>query len=315
MSLTKRDIIKKVALKLRIPQTKSKKFVDDFFKIIKQTLQSGDDVLISGFGKFCVKKRPERKGNNPKTKKHVTIPARRLITFRCSPKLRDKIQRYDRIASMGVDPDTVIELIDFANNITPPNWIIYESCSFPELKTGNLYIEVQFANNDSWLDRTIGGVVDGGMRFMRISDIATFDERQSEKCIIKGFGDFEPFNIFIEILEEVINLGKENAHYYLKEFGDGIYSKCKIEICINDEADDINEMKMFIVHELAHILVARQAAQQLHVWKFPFYIIPNQGLDSDSHGPIFKWAYKILIKRVDKIDLMVADRCWIDFEI
>ncbi len=59
----------------------------------RQSLESGDDVLISGFGKFCVKDKRERKGRNPTTGKSMMLRSRRVVTFKWSGRLRDKINR------------------------------------------------------------------------------------------------------------------------------------------------------------------------------------------------------------------------------
>jgi integration host factor subunit alpha len=56
-----------------------------------KTLDSGGDILISGFGKFCVKEKAERKGRNPATGGHMILPPRKVVTFKCSGKLREKI--------------------------------------------------------------------------------------------------------------------------------------------------------------------------------------------------------------------------------
>jgi len=60
-------------------------------EIIKNTLENGQDVLISGFGKFCVKEKNSRRGRNPQTGKDLTLEARRVVTFKCSSALKDKI--------------------------------------------------------------------------------------------------------------------------------------------------------------------------------------------------------------------------------
>ena len=60
-------------------------------EIIKQTLESGEDILISGFGKFCVKEKKERKGRNPATGNDMTLEGRRVVTFKCSGKLKEKL--------------------------------------------------------------------------------------------------------------------------------------------------------------------------------------------------------------------------------
>jgi integration host factor subunit alpha len=60
-------------------------------EIIKQALESGEDLLISGFGKFVVNKKNERRGRNPETGNDMILEARRVVTFRCSEKLKDKV--------------------------------------------------------------------------------------------------------------------------------------------------------------------------------------------------------------------------------
>jgi integration host factor subunit alpha len=58
---------------------------------MKSTLSSGEDVMISGLGKFCVKDKAARKGRNPSTEKEMMLEPRRVVTFKCSGKLRDKV--------------------------------------------------------------------------------------------------------------------------------------------------------------------------------------------------------------------------------
>lgn len=58
---------------------------------MKNTLASGEDILISGFGKFCVKRKSERRGRNPVTGDDLMQPAGRVVAFKCSGKLREKI--------------------------------------------------------------------------------------------------------------------------------------------------------------------------------------------------------------------------------
>ena len=62
-----------------------------FIEIIKSTLETGEDVLISGFGKFCVREKNERKGRNPATGNDLMLSPRKVVTFKCSGKLRDRI--------------------------------------------------------------------------------------------------------------------------------------------------------------------------------------------------------------------------------
>jgi integration host factor subunit alpha len=91
MALTKADIIESVNQELGFPQKKSTELVEQLIETIKSTLASGDDVLISGFGKFCVNKKKERRGRNPATGEEMMLRARRVVTFKCSGKLRRKV--------------------------------------------------------------------------------------------------------------------------------------------------------------------------------------------------------------------------------
>jgi len=74
-----------------LPRNKSAEIVDALLEIMKHTLENGEDVLITGFGKFCVKEKKKRRGRNPATGKNLVLAARRVIIFRCSGVLRDRI--------------------------------------------------------------------------------------------------------------------------------------------------------------------------------------------------------------------------------
>jgi integration host factor subunit alpha len=91
MTLTKADIAEVIHNRVGRTKKQSAELVDCLFEIIKGTLGDGKDVLISGFGKFSVRARKERKGRNPLTGKPLVLPAKKVVTFRCSGKLRDKI--------------------------------------------------------------------------------------------------------------------------------------------------------------------------------------------------------------------------------
>ena len=64
--------------------------VETLLELIKRSLESGEDVLISGFGKFCMKEKKQRRGRNPSTGEDMTLEPRKVVTFTCSRKLRDK---------------------------------------------------------------------------------------------------------------------------------------------------------------------------------------------------------------------------------
>ena len=91
MALTKADIIESVHQQFGFPQKKSTEMVEQLIETIKSTLASGDDVLVSGFGKFCVNDKKERRGRNPATCEDMMLRPRRVVTFKCSGKLRRKI--------------------------------------------------------------------------------------------------------------------------------------------------------------------------------------------------------------------------------
>jgi integration host factor subunit alpha len=91
MSLTKANIVEAVAEQNGYTKNHSSEMIETLLEIIKRTLESGEDVLVSGFGKFCVKTKHERRGRNPSTGEDMMLEPRRVVTFRCSRKLRDKI--------------------------------------------------------------------------------------------------------------------------------------------------------------------------------------------------------------------------------
>jgi len=91
MTLNKADLIDSIYNQLDLPKTKSAHVVDSLLEIIKKTLEDGEDVLISGFGKFCVRKKNRRRGRNPQTGEDLMLGERRVVTFRCSGVLRDKV--------------------------------------------------------------------------------------------------------------------------------------------------------------------------------------------------------------------------------
>ena len=91
MTLTKAKIIDVIHNQLGYPKNKSAELLEILLEIMKGTLEKGEDVLISGFGKFCVKDKQERRGRNPATGSDMILDKRRVITFRCSHLLRSKI--------------------------------------------------------------------------------------------------------------------------------------------------------------------------------------------------------------------------------
>ncbi len=91
MTLTKNQIIEEIMTRSKFSKKKASETVETLLEIMKKTLVFGEDVLISGFGKFCVKNKKERKGRNPATGEDMMLDARKVVTFKCSGKLREKL--------------------------------------------------------------------------------------------------------------------------------------------------------------------------------------------------------------------------------
>jgi integration host factor subunit alpha len=93
MSLTKDHLIEAIAKENGFPKKQSTEIVETLINIIKSGLASSDDVLVSGFGKFCVKEKRARRGRNPATGEDMMLEPRRVVTFHCSGKLRKKLNQ------------------------------------------------------------------------------------------------------------------------------------------------------------------------------------------------------------------------------
>ena len=91
MALTKEKLINDIYNHVGLSKTQSRIVVDRLFEIIKQTLERGENLLISGFGKFVVKEKSERRGRNPQTTEDLRLRARRVVVFKTSGVLRKKI--------------------------------------------------------------------------------------------------------------------------------------------------------------------------------------------------------------------------------
>ena len=91
MTLTKDQLVNSIHNHLNLSRKKSIELVESVLEIIKKSLANGEDVLISGFGKFCVKEKSERRGRNPQTGEDLKLGPRRVVTFRPSSVLREKI--------------------------------------------------------------------------------------------------------------------------------------------------------------------------------------------------------------------------------
>ncbi|MBW2610886.1 MAG: integration host factor subunit alpha [Deltaproteobacteria bacterium] len=91
MALTKADIVEAVQTEIGFTRHQSIDIVESLLETIKRTLENGEDVLVSGFGKFCVNQKRERRGRNPATGEDMMLRPRKVVTYTCSGKLRERV--------------------------------------------------------------------------------------------------------------------------------------------------------------------------------------------------------------------------------
>ena len=91
MTLTKADLINRLQNHCGFSKTQSTQIIENILELIKGTLASGEDVMISRFGKFCVKEKRERRGRNPHTGDDMILGHRRVVSYQCSGVLREKV--------------------------------------------------------------------------------------------------------------------------------------------------------------------------------------------------------------------------------
>jgi integration host factor subunit alpha len=95
MTLTKAHIVEKLFAKNLFTKGESTQIIETLFELMKQSLEAGEDVLISGFGKFSVKEKQQRKGRNPQSGETVMLPPRRVVTFKYSGILKEKMNQIE----------------------------------------------------------------------------------------------------------------------------------------------------------------------------------------------------------------------------
>jgi integration host factor subunit alpha len=93
MAVTKAKILESIMEGTGFTRNKSTEITETLLEIIKRTLTSGEDVLVSGFGKFCVNEKAQRRGRNPATGESMMLRPRRVVTFKCSGKFKRKINK------------------------------------------------------------------------------------------------------------------------------------------------------------------------------------------------------------------------------
>jgi len=91
MSLTKAHLVESILKLDPMTKTQAAKVVETVFEIIKRELEKGEELLISRFGKFCIKNKSERRGRNPQTGEDMMLPPRKVVTFQCSSVLKGKL--------------------------------------------------------------------------------------------------------------------------------------------------------------------------------------------------------------------------------
>ena len=91
MALTKDKLVIRLQTQLGLTKPESRQMVERLFGLMKDTLTNGEDLLVSGFGKFLVRKKNERRGRNPQTKESLILAARKVLVFKTSGVLRNRI--------------------------------------------------------------------------------------------------------------------------------------------------------------------------------------------------------------------------------
>lgn len=91
MTLCKQDLVRKIASINGYPKYESSQLLESLLELMKFTLESGEDIMISGLGKFQVKDKNPRRGRNPETGNDLPLDARRVVTFKCSGVLRERM--------------------------------------------------------------------------------------------------------------------------------------------------------------------------------------------------------------------------------
>ena len=94
MALTKADMAERLFEELGLNKREAKELVEMFFKEVRDALENGQQVKLSGFGNFDLRDKKQRPGRNPKTGQEIPITARRVVTFRPGQKLKARVEAY-----------------------------------------------------------------------------------------------------------------------------------------------------------------------------------------------------------------------------
>ena len=93
MTVTKADLANTLFEQLGLNKREAKEFVELFFEKIRESLESGDSVKLSGFSGFSVRDKKSRPGRSPKTGEEVPVTPRRVVTYKASQKVKDRIAK------------------------------------------------------------------------------------------------------------------------------------------------------------------------------------------------------------------------------
>ena len=94
MALTKAEMAERLFENVGLIKREAKEFVDAFFEVVREALERGEQVKLSGFGNFDLRRKNQRPGRNPKTGEEIPISARRVVTFRPGQKLKIRVEAY-----------------------------------------------------------------------------------------------------------------------------------------------------------------------------------------------------------------------------
>lgn len=94
MALTKAEMAQRLFEDVGLNKREAKEFVDIFFDVIREALEKGENVKLSGFGNFDLRQKNQRPGRNPKTGEEIPISARTVVTFRPGQKLKERVEAY-----------------------------------------------------------------------------------------------------------------------------------------------------------------------------------------------------------------------------
>lgn len=101
MALTKAEMAERLFENVGLNKREAKEFVDAFFEVVREALEHGEQVKLSGFGNFDLRQKNQRPGRNPKTGEEIPISARRVVTFRPGQKLKVRVEAYSAPRNEG----------------------------------------------------------------------------------------------------------------------------------------------------------------------------------------------------------------------